>query len=258
MEPQHDRTARILTLTLFAIIASISGFAQAPTGHFGYPFTNLPLWDISGTYQRTESGDTVTVTFSHSANGKLVGSRAEVYDNNGDHIEGTAFITGQVTSTPFSVGLRDRWKGTLNGTVGGQTFLANATAHGTGVIVPNPPSMQLDGSVRVCVVHGRCVSSRQGHQTPLPAGMTGQWVLEIDVTANGNRLAGAAAVTLSNLRKFDYGLTGTYNPRKGSATLRLKGYGDAAGTYLLIATQGTDLTITGLRGRILGQVLKLP
>jgi hypothetical protein len=92
----------------------------------------------------------------------------------------------------------------------------------------------------------------------LPAGVTGDWILGIDIAATGNKLSGTGTLTLSNGRVFTNKIGGTYNTKSDVAKLKLLGQGDAVGTSLSLATQGTAMALTALTGKVLGRTLKFP
>ena len=71
------------------------------------------------------------------------------------------------------------------------------------------------------------------------------------------RLAGEGSIELSNGREFHYALSGKYNARTKSATVRLTGIGEAASSKLLIKLLGDDFMLVGLKGKLLGQTLSL-
>ncbi len=248
-----------MKIGLLALLLSLlPAAAQVPTGHFEYAFTNPPLWDISGNYQRTSNYSTVTLSVAQYADGLITGTRTEIYDNAGDHGEGSAAITGRVIQKQLTFGIRDQWRGTLYGTYGGVPLFANVTAHDTVVLVPSSMTLQGEGRIRICYVGGKCVTAYLGDQVPLLAGMDGTWSLAVDTTAVGNKLSGSAVLTLSNGRSFSYEVQGTFNDTRQTGVLRLAGISDALKTYLILTVAGQEMALTKLRGRVLGQTLRLP
>jgi hypothetical protein len=92
----------------------------------------------------------------------------------------------------------------------------------------------------------------------MPDDVTGDWTLDTDITAAGNKLTGTGTLTLSNGRELSYQITGSYNTRSQIAKLKLVGAGDAIGTSLSLTTQGTGMELTTLKGKVLGQTPKFP
>jgi hypothetical protein len=234
------------------LFTSLSLAAQTNLQHYSYAFTNAPLWDITGPVERTENFSTITGSVVLHADGQITGARTEVYDHNGDHLEGSAFIQGRLFSTATGVQFRDQWQGTYSGFVSGRAVTATAKAHGTGVLIPSTLSVQENSSSRVCIFGGKCDTGYDGYELHLPPGMDGTWWLATDFGQIGNKLMGQATLTLSTGRTFTYQLTGTQNPKRGTAVLRLKGINDAAKSSF---TLNTSVWVTKVQGRLLGQKL---
>ncbi len=245
-----------VTLSLHCFCAAV---AQVSSGQFTYPFTDFPLWDISGSYTNGMDTDDIVIVVTHQqSNGRITGVRSEVFDNGVDHIEGTGYTSGRIFSKPPTVGFKGGWKGTLSGVSGGVSFIGTAKGRGTGVIVPSTLSVLETISTRVCIVGHKCLTQYGEVELPLPDGMTGDWSLDIDFTASGNVLTGTGTITLSNSRELGYQVTGSYNATTQTSKLRLVGTGEALGTRLSVTTQGTDMALTQLKGKVLGQKLSFP
>lgn len=242
--------------TLITLLLTCSSLVAQ---HYTYVFTNVPLWDITGSFTNGIPGDTVTGSVALQANGQFTGTRTEINTLNGDYVEGSGFIKGRLNSTPSQqIELRYGWQGTYSGTVSGSYVSATATDHGSGVLIPVSRSVQLNETMRLCVRHGRCSTSVQGIDLPLQPGMDGTWQLDVDLNAAGSKLTGQALLTLSTSRSFSYEVSGTQNVKSGSAILRLKGMGEATTSSLTLYTQGVDQALVKLQGRLLGQKLKIP
>jgi hypothetical protein len=246
----------------FAVVLAAwttAGMAQVPTGQFSYAFTNTALWDLSGIYtNNTVTNDVVIATFEQEASGVLTGARTETYVSGADHAEGTGSITGRVRTKSGVVGATDSSKGEISGVSGGVSYIGNFTTKGTATLAPSTLTIFTSGTIRVCVVGGKCVTDTQGYSLPLPEGMTGDWTLDLDVVPTGNKLGGTGTLTLSNGRVFMYQIIGSYNSKSQSSKLRLVGEGDATGTSLSLTTQGTAMDLTALKGKVLGQTPVFP
>jgi hypothetical protein len=241
---------------LFFLLIPSGVFAQSPSGHFQFSITNLLLWDISGTYHRTGNFSVVTASFDQHANGQITGARSEIYDHGNDHVEGTAAIVGRMTSKPPLVGYIDRWKGTYSGIANGQDYFASASAKATSTINSVAKTIQSNASVKVCPAHGKCATSLDSLEIPLPDGMDGTWSIALDLVSQGNTVSGTASVLLSNDRSLPYSVAGRFSSKTGASTLKLTGSGEALKTRLMVSLQGTNLV--SISGVVLGQKLKLP
>ena len=119
-------------------------------------------------------------------------------------------------------------------------------------IDPDTLTVLVDGSIKECVF-GKCETTPESFTYTLPEGMTGDWTLETDIAATANKLAGTGTLTLSNDRAFTYTITGSYNTKSQAAKLKLVGQGDAVGTSVSLTTHGTNMVLTTLKGKLLGQ-----
>jgi hypothetical protein len=242
------------------LIAScaIPAMAQVPSGVFSYAFTNTPLWDTTGVYSNTSVSsdgitDDATVDITHAANGQITGTRIDTFTDGPDiaHTDGT--ISGK-TSVKAGVTLSSlRLTGTASGTFDGHDFTGTIKGKSIDVIDASALTVVLFGTETISPKGGRSLSTTGTGTFDLPAGMTGDWTLENDITASGDKLSGTGMVTLSNGRIFTNLITGTYSTTKGVSILKLVGQGDAAGTGLLMTTAGTNMDLTALKGKILGQ-----
>jgi hypothetical protein len=248
--------------TFFVIVLAAwttAGIAQVPTGQFSYAFTNTALWDIGGIYtNNTVTNDVVIVTFEQEASGVLTGARTETYVSGSDHAEGTGSIAGRVKTKSGVLEVTDSSKGEISGVSGGQSYVGNFTSKGTATLAPSTLTIFTSGTIRVCVVGGKCATDTQGYSLPLPNGMTGDWTLDLNVVSTGNKLGGTGTLTLSNGRVFSYQIIGNYNSKSQSSKLKLAGVGDATGTSLSLTTQGTAMDLTALKGKVLGQMPVFP
>lgn len=249
---------RLLGLLL---LVALPVLGQVPTGEFIYEFTDLPLWDVSGAYRRVANNSTITATLQQHVSGLLTGTRTEIYDLNGDHAEGSAFISGKTFSKPPLFGYQSRWEGNYSGVFNGNAVVFSASVKGSAIVVPSTLTLVSEANGQICYVvppDVPCVEINDGSELPLPDGMTGDWTLTLNLTASGTDLAGTATLTLSNGRTLSYQITGRYDSTKQTAKLGLAGYGEATGSKFSLTTLGQELNLLAIKGRVLGQKIKFP
>jgi hypothetical protein len=258
-KPSVNASVKTVALLLLLFLGTRAGVAQAPAGQFTNSITLLPLWDFGGTYVVTNAWNTVSLELVHHANGQITGLRAETFhmDSPAIYYEGSCSDNGRVTSTARGVGFVTSWRETLRATADGKSFAGTKTAHGKWTVVPSLLALQNEGTCRTCLA-GHCESKSAVYQVPLPAGMTGNWNLEITIQAQGDNLKGNAVVALSNGRRLNYTLNGRYNPKTQVSRLHLIGRGETRGTSLVTTFAGPQMTLETLTGSILGQKLKYP
>ena len=243
---------------LLLLVSAGPALALAPSGEFNYPVQNLPLWDLSGQYTNaTIANDLIVTELQQAANGRVSGIRREVYTNGADQGVGAAYILGKVRATHSTVSSPVHWTGTYSGTSRGVAFVSTLRARETFTIVPATLSVTDSYRERQCVVGGRCLTTTNTITLPLPAGMDGNWTLNVKTIGVANTLTGTAALTLSTGRILNYQLRGRYSPRSQNGVLILTGRNEALGTFLVLSTHGPSLGLVKLRGRVLGQYLKL-
>jgi hypothetical protein len=258
-KPSVRASVKTVALLLLLFLGTRAGVAQAPTGQFTNSIALLPLWDFGGTYVVTNDWNSVSLELVHHANGQIAGVRTETFsmDSPGIHYEGSVSDNGRVTSTARGVGFVTSWKETVHGTANGISFVGTKTAHGKWTVVPSLLALQNEGTCRTCIA-GHCESKSAVYQVSLPAGMTGNWNLEITVQAQGNTLTGNAAVALSNGRTLNYALSGRYNPKTQVSRLHWIGQGETRGTSMVTTFAGPQMKLETLTGSLLGQKLKYP
>ncbi len=86
--------------------------------------------------------------------------------------------------------------------------------------------MLVTGTVKTCA-DNRCQTTAESDTYTIPAGMTGDWTLDTDITAVVNKLSGTGALTLSNGRVLTYQITGSYKATSEVQT-KLDGQAHAA------------------------------
>ena len=240
---------------LFACCA-VSASAQVPFGTFSYVFTNAPLWDASGSYSLTGTSngitDHATFVISNAANGLVTGTTTETINDGSLTVHVASTVTGKISIKAGVAGASLKSSGTL--TVSG----VDGTAKGKSTVTIDPDALELVAHVtETLTIHGRGSDKFSASATaPLPAGMDGDWALDTDITStNHNKLAGTGTLTLSNGRALVFALTGSYSPKNGVGKLKLAGAkgSDAGGASLTLTTDGTNMVLTVLKGKVLGQ-----
>jgi len=248
---------------LLFVLSAVPAFAQAPNSPVTYVFTNLPLWDVSGTYtNQIITNVFVDVEIVHQfPDGTLHGSRFALLDGDVDHnLQCIGPTFGKVTSTPTGVKLRSKWCATLAGAVSaipirGEVILLDET----GIDPLSLSIVEVNSKAHTHFnVPGFGLGFVSSPPIPLPEGMNGDWTLDIDIVAEGNRLEGYGTITLSSGRELDYEVTGIYDPQSQSSKLKFVADRNAAGSSLSLTIQGPEMSLTHLRGRILGQKLGFP
>lgn len=249
---------------LLFVSCAVSATAAVPSGSFSYVFTNVPLWDVTGTYDLsgTISGVTDHATFviSNAANGAITGTQTEVLNDGTITVDAYSKVTGKIgvkTGIP-SAKLKSSGTITASDTEGSE----NGTAKGksTASIVESNLTVEVAFTEAFKLKHIGSKKFSAVVSTSLPSGMTGDWTLDTDITATGNKLSGTGTLTLSNSRVFLYAITGSYSDKSELAKLKLVGEpgSAAAGTSLSLTTTNAGageaaMTLTTLKGKILGQ-----
>ncbi|HUJ10946.1 MAG TPA: hypothetical protein VL171_13060 [Verrucomicrobiae bacterium] len=244
---------------LLIVFSATPGVAQVPSGTFSYIFTNLPLWDISGSYTNDSSvndaTDHVIMNLTQSATGKITGTRTDSI--NGVGSANFTRLKGRVAVKHRVVGARVKMRGMFQA----YAYRGLAVGTGNGTIDPSGLSIDISGHEKLCVNTPRgtgCESFSADSTYALPATMNGDWTLDTDISANADKLSGTGTLTLSNGRVLNYKIKGTYNAGSDLAKLKLVGQGDAIGTSLSLTAQGADMAVTVLKGKVLGQKPMFP
>jgi hypothetical protein len=253
-------------------IGATSARAQVTAGTYTYAFTtsNVPLWDVSGTYAFSGSTNTTkynasadaTFVISNAASGKILGTETETITGT-FYYKGTGYgfdltvdgtLSGKISAKKGTEVASLSSSGTISGTASGK-----ATGKSVATIEPSTLEVVLAGTDKLSFKYSKksiSVGFPFEVTDSLPAGMTGNWTLQNDITTGGDSPAGTATLTLSNGRAFAYNITGSV--RGDVAKLKLVGTGDAAGTSISMTTTGSVMDVTVLKGKVLGQKLALP
>ncbi len=247
------------SLALLFAFCAVSATAQVPSGTFSYVFTNTPLWDTTGSYTNDSLADTVVIVDQQqSAKGLISGTLTETYYLSSAN---NFIATGPITAKGFVksgvVGASLKESGTMTGVNDGVDYTGTYTGKGIVTLDPDALTVLLTGSIKECV-DKRCETTPSSFTYTLPVSMTGDWSLANNITATGNKLSGTGTLTLSNDRSLTYLITGSYNSKSEVAKLKLVGQGDALGTSFSLATHGTNMVLTTLKGKVLGQTPTAP
>jgi hypothetical protein len=241
-----------LFVLLFAFCA-VSATAQVvPSGHFSYSFTNPPLWDVTGTYSLngTSNGVTDNATFviTNAASGQITGTQTETLSDGSITLNVSSAVSGKLSVKAGAVAASLKSTGTFSG-----TFSGTAKGKSTETIVSSNLTIAANVSEALIIPgHGSRKFSATATAS-LPGGMDGDWSLDTDITTNGTKLAGTGTLTLSNDRTLTYLISGTYNTQTEVAKLKLTGQGAALKTSFSLSTQGTNMVLTAIKGKVLGQ-----
>jgi len=248
-------------VALVVALAANQARGQAPTGAFGYVFTNLPIWDTTGTYTNTSlvdgATDNLTVVITNEASGLVTGTRTESLIDGGEKtyihapFTGKVFVKHGVTGAALKI-----TSGVATGVFDGVDYTATVKGGSIATIDPSTLTVLNTGKQEICpknIKGVKCTTLSGTEPADLPAGMTGDWTLENDIAASGDKLSGTGMVTLSNGRVLTNLIVGTFTTRGNASKLKLVGIGDAMGTSLSLVTTGTAMDVVALKGKILGQ-----
>jgi len=238
-------------LVFLIALGAISARAQVPSGAFTYVFTNEPLWDVTGTYSLNGSSngvtDNATFVITNSAKGAITGTQTETINDGSITINVHSTVTGKISVKAGAAVASLKSSGTFSGSLTG-----TAKGKSTESIVESNLTILATVSETLSA-HGGSRKFTATTSASLPGGMDGDWQLDTTITNAVDKLSGTGTLTLSNGREFTYAITGTFKPMTGVAKLKLAGAGAALGTSFQLTTEGTNMDLTALKGKILGQ-----
>ena len=238
-------------LVFLIALGAISAKAQVPSGTFTYVFTNEPLWDVTGTYTLNGSSNGVTdnaiFVITNSAKGAITGTQTETLNDGSITVNVHSIVTGKISVKAGATVASLRSAGTFSGSLSG-----TARGKSTETIVESNLTIVANVSESLSA-RGHNKKFAATTSASLPGGMDGDWQLDTAITNAVNKLSGTGTLTLSNGRDFTYQITGNFNTKTGVAKLRLKGEGAALGTSISMTTEGTNMDLTVLTGKVLGQ-----
>jgi hypothetical protein len=248
------------SFVLLFVFCAVSATAQVPSGTFSYVFTNTPLWDVTGSYTNSSTINGASnhqiVDIIQAVKGQITGSFNDTIDDSGAVIDVGSSITGKISVKGGVISASLKMEdGTMTGYYTG-------TAKGGAILTFDASTLIInnDYKLTLCEKSKKTVCKTYSGSAPfsVPAGVTGDWMLDTDITATGDKLSGTGTLTLSNGRAFTYKITGIYSTKSDAAKLILVGQGDAVGTSLLLTTQGTNMDLTALKGKVLGETPTFP
>jgi hypothetical protein len=250
---------------LIGLCSSSNLRADMASGSYtnSFSYTNLPIWDISGSYSAAVSGSgfDFTINMDRSGNFNGQGSIAAGGLTNVDLVYWGSIRNGPSNVTRVNIGLR--LKGSLDlGTQGKMSFRATVMEK----LEIDPATTNLVGTMSGSAsasFMGRTVSERippTNVVMSLPVGMTGNWQLALNVQTNSNHYTGTGEVTLINGRTIPVVVSGNYGVKTDISRLVIA---SAPGTTNGIVRLGLTSTVAGgqiqiqrLVGRVLGQTLR--
>jgi hypothetical protein len=98
------------------------------------------------------------------------------------------------------------------------------------------------------------INGEADFETPLPANMTGEWTLSLDIIPL-KRLGGVGVVKLSNGRELTFDVDGKFVP--GARTkLRLTGVGEASGSFLNVFMAQDLSSVTVENSKVMNQKIE--
>jgi len=99
------------------------------------------------------------------------------------------------------------------------------------------------------------VKAGKGESMSLPDTSTGDWSLALNLTPTKTKYAGTATVTTSTGKTVSLTATGSYNSKKDTSTIILKGANNSLS--LVISTSGSTMHIQSATGKLLGQNINI-
>jgi hypothetical protein len=232
--------------------AQLSGDVQ-----LNFTAQQLPLWDLSGTYTRSNATATSTnfaeQTLNHGPDGKVTGTGSATVQDESSDIHGSEILAGRVTGGAGKpVVLNANGEGTFGGKARGINVSGKLAGNLSLVVDSTNRVMSGRETVSFCLGGGACRTVSTNSSFPLQPNMDGSWSLALAVGTTNDVVAGTAVATLSNGRTVPFSVRGKYSPATQRSNLRLTS--DSAALKLTI----TDAAqLDSLRGKLFGQKLKL-
>ena len=235
-----------------------------------YVTESVATWDFSGSYTESREDDmtlsetTLTYTLIQDAKGKLTGYGTFDYYSDENDISIDVEIKGKVKGKNNIVTLKYTLKGKGSGYV-----LADVLGKDTDAKLKDKVSLELNKSSlslmgtmkrKLCAKGSGCEADTSQVSLDVPDGMTGGGILMIYVEPdeNGKKFEGSAELTLSNDEVFPLYFKGKYNSKKDDTKFSLKGVDAfAKGMKLKLEINGRNGAATFIRGKVLGQQLKI-
>ena len=257
------RSPRIILpafLALILLFVSTAADADMANGSYLFDFSNiLSLWDISGIYSGDIGPFSINFSIMENSSGQLTGTGTFYLDDLGGDITSiSGSVTDSSTDPHVTMKMLMSGKGVLEGEGAKVTFSADMhyQLNGTDKGLEHPT-----GSGTITIKAGGQSAHESGSfkrraLTPLalPVDSTGEWLLFLDLTPEGNAYTGTASIELSTGATTDFTATGTYDSATDRSKVALAG--DAGKLDLEISTSGTMLNVESANGKVFGQTIK--
>jgi len=249
-----------------------SGTFSTPTPNGQYDFSGeVPLWDISGNYTG-DIGQDIKLGFSviQDGSGKLIGGPAGTInsnDGNGNLLIGNiTSLNGTVrssgTHTLVSMTILSSGTGTVNvghpsvSHIHNMTFTQrikfNAEINSTNLFVTGGSANVLEKDLSTGQMINKSTTVHSGATLPLPADVTGDWAMTLNLLPNGTKFAGSGNVQSSTSGAMHLTATGSYSSKTSASAITLKGAGGNS-LNMVISTSGSNMTVESVKGRLYGQ-----
>lgn len=231
------------------------------------------IWDISGDYEDTLGGFTLSYTIVCDPQGRFEGLGTFSYeDDNANSFNGDFTFNGRVRSAHKVVRVRMRSKLSGTGSVSGEQddFAATLAGRIRKRLEIDPVALQLVGKAAARFrinapgfVHTNGSVRMPDFASDIPLGMDGTWELTMNVFSDGSsNYTGNATIALSNDSQYGFLLSGRHL-RSDLSKFQLKGdEANPRARFSLTAAVTNNETINeifvqSLRGRLLGQRIRL-
>lgn len=259
--------------SFIAIVCSAQlAVAEAPVGQVRFPYDQIrvPVWDLTSnvegytfTQDIVSDGQVIPLitgfALNHDSKGKLSGSGSTLVQIGTNFVAAEYTVSGRVTRGKSDTSALITVKMNGQGLVAGVDTTFNIKL--SYKLVPNPIDQKLVGTVS-----GKASFSQLGSgkiksnvSSPLPAGVTGQWELWLNVlplsSLNGSGYVEILNPTLSEQRQLQGSVSGGYNEKQGVSKVTLNGDSLNRGTKLKVTfTTANGLSrLQGMKGKVLGQ-----
>jgi hypothetical protein len=251
---------KLAAAAAITLLASPLAQAGQANGNYTNAFLSsvLPLWDISGAYTGSYTGTKASIQYTfdltNSPSGDIVGTGTTVIDYDGYTLDGDTTVVGKVEGTDTAPRVLAVFASTITTPVSAKaTVKLDYEIEGSdGVLLVTGGSASLEatlGKKRKTYTE----SAPKGGTVTLPTDVTGDWILDLTLTPNGEKYTGSATVTTSTGATVDFIVTGTYDSKTDTSELELK---SARGELTLgVSTSGSTLTVNKLKGKLFGQNL---
>lgn len=235
-----------------------------------YLLDGITIWDLSGNY--SDEVLSMDYSISQDGKGKLVGNGTAVYSDIDFNATADVTIKGQLKTRKKSTRLHFVVKG--EGTAESAVLppvldpsLPPTTNSAPSATVPfalsgnctadvSPQGDALLGTIKLELQIGEeTIAIKKLFEQPIPEGMDGSAALEVILDDSAKKLIGSAILTLSNGSQLDFTVKGSQS-RKGGASLKLTGQGEARGSKLSLKTDAED-KLAQLKGKVMGQKIQV-